>query len=443
MSGAAHLARAIEATRAAEADAHAAQAILADPDLAPAYALRGRIAALSGDCVTAAHYYRVAYSRGDQSAETRAALGACVAAAGDPQGGAQIQRGAALPAMLESFGELVSMQGAMLRGVLRASLPPAGQPAFLPGTAPPNARSAPQSAPPSRGASRTVSLGSLDPIEPAARPQRSAPPAPRPAYRSAPPPRPAPRSVPPARPRTVSLGSPEPSVSRRAPVAPAEDDWLEASHTERTATASASTASWLDDPYFSDVTGGSVQAEVIELATDPGDLAVQARSPVTGQLIERHELLSNTRDAAMPSFETEQAAATPTQAEADLFEARAALAAAGVGGLRLALHLPGPVITAQGRRPQKLGAQMALGLTPTELALRDPQTQRPPIRVPFSQLRRMDVVRAGQQLSFALTDGRQLHFDLRDLVERAPSLGRILIAELDASLRAVGATVNA
>jgi hypothetical protein len=85
---------------------------------------------------------------------------------------------------------------------------------------------------------------------------------------------------------------------------------------------------------------------------------------------------------------------------------------------------------------------MALGLTATELALRDPTANRPPVRLPFAQLHRMDVVRDGQQLSFAMADGRQLHFDLRDLTERAPSLRRILIAELGASLRAVGAMVN-
>jgi hypothetical protein len=135
-----------------------------------------------------------------------------------------------------------------------------------------------------------------------------------------------------------------------------------------------------------------------------------------------------------------QAVSTPNGP--DLLEARAPLVAAGIGGLRVALNLPGPVMTATGQGPQKLGKRMALGLTASELVLCDPDLDRGPVRLPFSQLHRMDVLRAGQQVSLTLSDGRQLHLDLRSLEGRAPTLVRVLIAELGASLRALGAPVN-
>ena len=433
--GADHLARALAATRADDVDMHAVRAIHADPDLAVAYALRGRVAALRGDCVGAAHYYRVAYDRGDQSAETRSALAVCVAAAGDQRGAQSVRGNATLPALLEAFGELISMQGPMVRGVLQARLPPAGQPAFLPG-------------------------------DPAAR--LSTPP--RPAVAAAP------RSTPPQRQRTVSLGNIEaesapppasaaPSYARAAQPAatPAPESWLEDSHTERRASVAVDPVSWLDDGFFSGVSGNQMASDPVHLAVDPGALEVEALSPVTGRRIGAADQVD--RDAQMPSFETPQvrigapkpaprAASLPPRSASlppravrtpegpDLFEARAPLADAGIGGLRLALHLPGPVITATGQRPQKLGAQMALGLTASELVLCDPKLDRGPVRLPFSQLNRMDVLRAGQQVSLTLSDGRQLHLDLRSLEGRAPALLRALVTELSASLRAQGAPVN-
>lgn len=457
-SGADHLARALAATRADDADAHAVRAIHADPDLAVAYALRGRVAALRSDCVGAAHYYRVAYDRGDHSAETRSALAVCVAAAGNPRGADAVRGDAKLPAMLAAFAELVSMQGPMVRGVLQARLPPAGQPAFLPGD--PAARLSASPAPTAGSATRaraprerTVSLGTIE--------AESAPPAPR---------------------QAASYGrGPEP-VARQAasygrgpePVATVDpQSWLEASHTERRATVETGPASWLDDAYFADVSGGQMAAEPIELAVDPGALEIEALSPITGRRVLAGAPVDT--DAWMPKFDAPQTLSAPPPAasrppraasrppraasrppraaslppraasmpnSADLLEARAPLVAAGITGLRVALNLPGPVITATGQRPQKLGKRMALGLTASELVLCDPDLDRGPVRLPFSQLNRMDVLRAGQQVSLTLADGRQLHLDLRSLEGRAPTLVRVLVAELGASLRAVGAPVN-
>lgn len=477
--GADHLARALAATRAQDADAHAVRAIHADPDLAVAYALRGRVAALRGDCVAAAHYYRVAFDRGDHGAETRAALAVCVAAAGDQRGARTVRGDATLPAMLEPFGELVSMQGPMVRGVLQARLPGRGLPAFLPGD--PAAR---QASNPPRAAVEDVSAGH------AARGHRQGvSPERRTRAESVTPVAGVRAAGRPPRQRTVSLGTieadsapPPPATSAsyaRAPAPaprpsaqPAAESWLEESHTRRTTRVPVAQGDWLDDDFFSDISGGRVAVEPVELAIDPGVLEVEALSPVTGRRIAASEHAR--RDGLMPDFETPPVAPVPPRStslpprsaslpphaarpsrspslpprarpapnEPDLFEARAPLTAAGIGGLRLALDLPGPVITATGEKPQKLGKQMALGLTAGEMVLCDPAINRGPVRLPFSQLQRMDVLRAGQQVSLALSDGRQLHLDLRSLEARAPTVLRVLIAELAASLRAVGAQVN-
>ena len=182
-----------------------------------------------------------------------------------------------------------------------------------------------------------------------------------------------------------------------------------------------------------------------QLAVDPGALEVEALSPVTGRRVLASALPH--RDGVMPDFDAPAVAplpsfAAPEPAGPDMLEARGPLEAAGIAGLRLALDLPGPVITANGQRPQKLGVRMALGLTAQELVLCDPDSGRGPVRLPLSQLRRMDVVREGQQVSFTLADARQLHLDLRSLDARAPALQRMLVAELGASLRSVGAPVH-
>ncbi|MCA9541407.1 MAG: hypothetical protein KC620_21055, partial [Myxococcales bacterium] len=78
MSGAAYLERARQASDPADADRLAALAIVVEPDLTDAYALRARLAALRGDAVVAAHYFRAAYARGDRSPPTRACLAICL-----------------------------------------------------------------------------------------------------------------------------------------------------------------------------------------------------------------------------------------------------------------------------------------------------------------------------------------------------------------------------
>ncbi|MCB9543952.1 MAG: hypothetical protein H6703_16105, partial [Myxococcales bacterium] len=120
------------------ADRLAARAILADPDHALAYALRGHLAARRGDPIVAAHYFRVAYTRGDRADATRAALAACLDAAGEHAVADRLRADAALPPELADFAEGLAHHGPVLRQILSTRLPPAGQPALLPGEKPPS-----------------------------------------------------------------------------------------------------------------------------------------------------------------------------------------------------------------------------------------------------------------------------------------------------------------
>ncbi|MCA9541825.1 MAG: hypothetical protein KC620_23170, partial [Myxococcales bacterium] len=83
--------------------------------------------------------------------------------------------------------------------------------------------------------------------------------------------------------------------------------------------------------------------------------------------------------------------------------------------------LPGPVVTGPGARPRKLCDRCALGLTQDEVLLRDADDPTAAVaRLPAAQLRRLEVIDDGQQLSIHLIDGRQVHLDLRTLRARAP-----------------------
>lgn len=393
------------------ADALATRAILADPDHGPAYGLRGALAARRGDPIVAAHYFRVAYARGDRSEATRAGLAACLDAAGEAGVAGRIRAGARLPPPLADFAEGLPAHAGPLRQVLSARLPPAGQPAFLPGEKPPG------------------STGGHAPIRPRASNPRVAPPEARRSLPGVP--------APAARSSSPRIPAPEPRAS--APRVPADPparvvrradralpDWLEPTHFETAAAAPSATPDWLEDatPRFE---GGAFTGGGIELTADPGVPTVRARSPVTGLLIDEQSVARERQGAVMPDLGRPE----------DPLEARPALLSAvdDPAALRLAVRLPGPVVTAAGgQSPRKLAEQVALGVLPDELVLRDPSAEGPPARVPLRAVARLEVLDDGAQLALHLHDRRQMHLDLRDLRQRAPFVANRLIDTLAEAL---------
>ncbi|MEZ4470056.1 MAG: hypothetical protein R3F60_04455 [bacterium] len=366
-----------------------------------------------------------------------------------------------------------------------AAGPPSRPPGMFSRTAPSTPPSDAGWSPPSRpsGAfSRTApstppgDAGWSPPSRPSGAFSRTAPSTP-PAEISARPP-----SAPPA---DAGWSSPPRRVSRSISVAPppADDqDWLEPRHTLREAARPSSRESWVDDsmvPMSAGEDGPRFEASPLELVVDPGVPDAGVRSPVTGELISADEAFRARQDALMPELElagtgrgrASQAPRTPQvsrppqppvrhtrplhgdgasllpeptrpapREEADLLEA--AQAFVGVDRLRLALKLPGPVMTATGARPQQLCVAVAFGLTPDEVLMRDRQRpDAPPVRIAFRALARLDVVRDGAQITMTLGDARQLHLDLRELMGRAPALGRVLVAELASSVRGAGMQV--
>lgn len=401
------LSRAQRAPTTAAAERLATEAIMAEPDLGPAYGLRGALAARRGDPIAAAHYFRVAYARGDRSATTRAGLAACLTAAGDQGAAQRIRAGARLPSALSDFEELVLSQGPVLRQVLSSRLPPAGQPALLQGERAPEARPAePRSA---RAGEAQVSQS----VEPrASRPPASAPSAPR-------------RSAAPT-PAADMAGSPGPRGRRRRAIE--VPDWLESTHVEAARpSASATTPSWLENnsSAFDRAEGsGRFTGGSLDLTEDPGTLSVVMRSPVTGRPVSESDLRFQRSGAQMPQFGV----------RVELFEARQLVEPLidPEADLRFALYLPGAVMTTPGGRPQKLADRIALGLTEAEVLMVDTlDSSTPPARVPLRAVAGLDVVGDDQQASVQLKDGRQLHFDLRRLREAAPMVAQRALDLLD------------
>lgn len=386
-NGEALLDRARKATDARQADQLAARAIMLAPDLAPAYGLRGALAARRGDPIVAAHYFRVAYARGDRSEATRAGLSACLAAVGESDVSARVAAGARLPAALADFAEGLTGHAGPLRAVLSARMPPAGQPAFLPGEKP------------------IAGEASATPKSP---PSASRPPA-RPTDRAS-----LPRVAPPqsrhSAPTHASGGMPK-VVRRSTHVQP---DWLEPTHVESSGGgvgAGGGRPDWLEDNRAATRASGSFTGGGIELTADPGMPTVKVRSPITGLLIDEQVIARDLQGAVMPEL----------GAPEDPLEARGALLdlLPSPDALLLAVELPGPVVTAAGgQNPRKLADRVALGLLDDEILLRD--GRNPPARVPLRAIRRMEVLDDGAQLSLHLHDQRQMHLDLRALKRRAP-----------------------
>lgn len=373
---------------ARQADRLAVQAIVADPDLGAAYGLRAALAARRGDPIVAAHYFRVAYARGDRGEATRAGLSACLAAVGETGVSARVAAGARLPAALADFGEGLAGHAGPLRAVLSARMPPAGQAAFLPGE---------------KGLPSGRSEARAEPQRPPARPEPQRAPA-RPTDRAS-----MPRVAPPA-PRASKPAEPTPKVIRRS--THVQPSWLEPTRFDgELSDAGGGRPDWLEDNASSPRASGAFTGGGIELTADPGMPTVKVRSPITGMLIDEQAIAHDRQGAAMPQFGGPE----------DPLEARAALLdlLPDPDALILAVNLPGPVVTAPGGGgARKLAQRVALGLLDDEILLRDGAS--PPARVPIRAIQRMEIVDDGAQLSLHLQDRRQMHLDLRALKRRAP-----------------------
>jgi hypothetical protein len=402
-----------EARRAADpaaADRLALQAIAVAPDRAAAYALRGELAARRGDAVAAAHHFRTAYARGDRSAETRAGLAACLAVAGQEELAVRVREGlASAPPALAELEDLAIAQAAGIRLVLGSPLPPRGQAALLPGerlpaVESPEARSEPSAPPP----------------EPPPLPE-SRPPEPRPAE--------APEAARgPSRPPGPA-GAPGPRT-RRLAVPPPE--WLETTEASLLPAEPTPQPDWLVSAgdIINDVgdqrEGPVLQAEKLDLVVDPGVPEVAIRSPITGRMITPDEMAKAREEGHMPELVVED----PLEAEG-LF--RETLPPGE--SVSIAVHLPGPVMTAPGMPPRTLARRVALGVTAGEVLLRDPDRgPEATVRLPVGTIRRLDVVGDGQQLSLVLADGRQVHLDLRQIRRRTPRTAHLVIDALTSCL---------
>lgn len=408
-------ARALAPTEPARADRLAAEAIQLDADLGAAYALRGRLAAQRGDPVVAAHYFRVAFARGDRSADTRLGLSLCLEASGQAALAARVREDTPLVAPYADFADVAAAQGPAIRQMLAAPLPPKGTPAWLPGERPP----------PTPG--RTVGLPPPPVPDRTPPPQVSAAPAAAPPRAESPPPAalPPPGDLPPPAdlPPPVAATAPRPSrraaptsgrVVRRGGQVDAPD-WLEVHHVEVDVDAeredwAVSTAEQMDAMNPSE--GLRIDAGApLQLVVDPGLPQAPIRSPITGQMIDGHDLVRQYDGAQMPGLVRHD----PLEARAELLRD-----VADPEDLRVAVHLPGPVMTAPGHRPRKLCQQVALGVTATEVILRDVQDAAAiPARLPFVTIATLEVVNEGAQLTFGFADGRQIHLDLRGLRQRS------------------------
>ncbi len=408
-------ARALAPTEPARADRLAAEAIQLDADLGAAYALRGRLAAQRGDPVVAAHYFRVAFARGDRSADTRLGLSLCLEASGQAALAARVREDTPLVAPYADFADVAAAQGPAIRQMLAAPLPPKGTPAWLPGERPP----------PTPG--RTVGLPPPPVPDRTPPPQVSAAPAAAPPRAESPPPAalPPPGDLPPPADLPPPVGATAPRPSRRA--APTSGrvvrrggqvdapDWLEVHHVEVDVDAeredwAVSTAEQMDAMNPSE--GLRIDAGApLQLVVDPGLPQAPIRSPITGQMIDGHDLVRQYDGAQMPGLVRHD----PLEARAELLRD-----VADPEDLRVAVHLPGPVMTAPGHRPRKLCQQVALGVTATEVILRDVQDAAAiPARLPFVTIATLEVVNEGAQLTFGFADGRQIHLDLRGLRQRS------------------------
>jgi hypothetical protein len=206
-------------------------------------------------------------------------------------------------------------------------------------------------------------------------------------------------------------------------------EWVEVADAFSRGAESARPA-WLEDTSAAhprDARGGG-QVTAVESVVDPGVPTVSVVSPVTGRTVPVSDLEDARFGATMGGFEVTRS----------LLEARAVLLPL-VGPetpIRMAIQLPGPVVTEAGKPPTKLCERIVLGLTDEELIVQDGTDVRAvPARIALSTLAQMDAVANGFQVSLTLAEGRQIHLDLRSLKEEASRVADSAIRVLADTLR--------
>ena len=371
------LERARTAASAEEALTLTLAAISRAPDSPDAYALRALLAVAQDQPAVAAHYFRVAYGRGHRSVETRMGLATSWRIAGDAKGADAIAQGHALPRVLQGFAKAATWAAAQVSAVLAGPLPQPGIPAWH--------------------ADDVARIG------------------------HAAPPRVAPQ---PTAPSGSALG---PVIRIQAGPRP---DWVEVVDTFSRGSESGR-PSWLEDTSGAHPCGARQGGPVapVEAVMDPGVSSVSMISPVTGRAVPVPELADTYLGATMGNFDVPRS----------LLEARAALLPL-VGPetpIRMALQLPGPVMTEAGKPPTKLCETVVLGLTDEELIVQDGTDARAvPARIALCTLTQMDAVADGFQVSLTLGEGRQIHLDLRSLKQEASRVA-------DSAIRVLAETLGA
>lgn len=408
------------------ADRLAFRASCLQPGLGAAYALRALLAARRGDPVVAAHHFRAAFARGDRTPETRVGLALCLSVAGQADLAQRVRAGLACPDALVDFEELVLSHGRPIQQVLSVRMPPDSEPALLPGESLPvdlRPRQTPQAA---SSAPARHSMPRLPTHPPGVVP----PPKATPSLQT----QPAMGAL--SLPRAPGLATEPPLPGSMIPsrrVARSrkniQPEWLE--NIERTKTTSVVTAApdWLEGtaPAVKTSGGRRFDASVgLELVIDPGAPEVLARSPITGQIDDPRDLDRHYRGASIGQYGS----------PGDVLEARGDFGPdVPASDFLVAARIPGPVMTAVGMAPKKLARWMAIGITATEMIMRDIESEPVRlVRLPLSAVTWMEIVGDGQQISLTLADARQLHLDLRNLRARAYRVAVEFVSRLTSSL---------
>jgi hypothetical protein len=400
------------AQSAERADDLARQAILAAPDLADAYLVRGQLAVHRGDAAAAAFHLRVAFARGARDGFTRDVLARFLEVSGQLALANRMRAGVTPAAQLKAIETLGLGTVAEVRDALSRPLPAPGTPGLLPREA---------------RASSTSIAGDMMPRNtaplPGLPPQQSEAPLSLPPAET-----PAPRNVVsqvPRAPNTGPFGAPlRPPSGPIAPVGPAvrgptlnrvntlAPDWLETTP-EYEGNEAKINADWLDDALPPVVDDGGVHfgGGGIELAFDPGVVEGGFVSPVTGARVSAAAQEQDRRGASMPQV---------AGGGDDLEGQRAFVGRYDIDTLQVAVLLPGPVLTRPGRPPQTLTRNIALALKDDMLLMADLSTPSAPIQeLPLTGFERVDVISDGRQVSLVYGDGRALHLDLRPLRARS------------------------
>ncbi len=413
-AGASKLQEALACRQAAEADRLAQEALDLTPNLSGAFVLRGKLAADRGDALTAVLAYYWAYNSGDHSQSIRNLLAVAFQVLGFKELSARLADTSQLQqSEYQAFASMVYAQREALWPALKQKQKP---------PRPASATPAAAAILPNRS---TVSPKSLQPQEPRSNTAPLSAPtklAKLNLVRNAVTQIPAAAEVVhfEAMPTEPDLQSKEvKSQEKQQTEAPSQErirhiqselpDWLDAPACAERLSLQVAPCDWLE----ANSGGSGLPRMEIEqspfLAVDPGELNVEARSPVTGRLMCKEEIELQRIGASLPQFEL----------EFQPLEALSCFDEKYRKGLLFAVKIPGPVLSVGGQNPYQLCAQIALGVG-DQLLLQDlSKANAAPIALPFANFKRIDLFEDGGQLTCCLLDGRKLHFDLRGLRARS------------------------